>query len=94
MIEGTDYLITKKGELLIFVEVKTKTYVAYGNPEDSVDERKAAKVVEGAEEYVYQNNWNGDIRFDIISIVLSKEYWWWVVPFTIITTSIGYSSYY
>lgn len=66
-------LITKKDELIVFVEVKTKTYVAYGNPEDAVDKRKAAKVVEGAEEYIHQIDWTGDIRFDIISIVLEKD---------------------
>ncbi len=45
--------------------------MTYGNPEESVDERKAAKVVEGAEEYVYQRDWQGDIQFDIVSIVLN-----------------------
>lgn len=66
-------IICTKDDLIIFVEVKTKTYVAFGQPEESVSERKAAKVVEGAEEYAYQKNWNGDIRFDIIAIVLENE---------------------
>ncbi|MEM9859000.1 MAG: YraN family protein [Bacteroidota bacterium] len=66
-------LICKKDNLLIFVEVKTRSYVAFGQPEDAVDEKKAAKVVEGAEEYVFQNNWNQDIRFDIISIVINDD---------------------
>lgn len=55
------------------MEIKPKTSVRYGNPEDAVDERKAAKVVEVAEEYVHQNNWTGDIRFDIISVILTKD---------------------
>ncbi|MEM6525288.1 MAG: YraN family protein [Bacteroidota bacterium] len=66
-------LICQKGNLLVFVEVKTKSYVAFGQPEDSVDEKKAAKVIEGAEEYIFQNNWNQDIRFDIISIVINGD---------------------
>ena len=64
-------IICEKENVLVFVEVKTKSYVTYGNPEESVDERKAAKVVEGAEEYVYQRDWQGDIQFDIVSIVLN-----------------------
>ncbi|MEM7108946.1 MAG: YraN family protein [Bacteroidota bacterium] len=66
-------LICEKGNLLVFVEVKTRSYVAFGQPEDSVDEKKAAKVIEGAEEYIFQTNWNKDIRFDIISIVINGD---------------------
>ena len=37
-----------------------------------MDEKKVAKVVEGAEAYVFQNDWNMDIRFDIVSIVIKE----------------------
>ncbi len=63
-------LIAKKEGVLIFVEVKTKSYVAYGHPEESVDQKKANKIMEGAEEYIYKANWHGDIRFDVIAIHL------------------------
>jgi putative endonuclease len=33
-----------------------------------VDTKKAAKIFEGAEQYTYENNWNGNIRFDIVSV--------------------------
>lgn len=63
-------IIAKHEQLLIFVEVKTRTKTDFGFPEEAVDEKKAAKVGEGAEHYTFENNWNGDIRFDIISVVL------------------------
>ncbi|QSE98073.1 YraN family protein [Fulvivirga lutea] len=65
-------LICKHKNLLIFVEVKAKSYTSFGEPELSVDEKKAAKVIEGAEQYIHETNWHGDIRFDVISIVKIK----------------------
>ena len=66
-------IICKKDDLIIFIEVKTKSYTAFGEPETSVDDKKAAKVIEGAEQYVHENDWHGDIRFDVISLVKNKE---------------------
>jgi len=66
-------LICKEQEQLVFVEVKTRTNANFGNPEEFVNEAKAAKVIEGAEAYMYDNNWNGAIRFDIISILITEE---------------------
>ncbi len=66
-------LIAEKDGLLIFVEVKTRSYAAFGHPEEAVNEYKANKVIEGAEEYVYQVNWLGDIRFDIVSVELNEH---------------------
>lgn len=61
-------LIVKKNNWLIFVEVKMRSSDAYGYPEDFVDYKKAKNIINGAEEYTYQQNWNGNIRFDIVSI--------------------------
>ena len=62
-------IIAKKEGLLIFVEVKTRTKINFGYPEEAVDEKKALKVNEGAEQFIYENDWTGDVRFDIISVV-------------------------
>lgn len=61
-------LITRLEDLLVFVEVKTRASSSFGEPEDFVDEKKAAKIFEGAEQYTFENNWNGNIRFDIVSV--------------------------
>ena len=66
-------LIVKKGQLLIFVEVKTKSNLTYGLPEETVDQSKADRIVEAAENYLFENDWQNDIRFDIISIVLKGK---------------------
>lgn len=57
--------------LLIFVEVKTLKNDAFQNPEEQVDQRKIAKILEGAEAYIHAINWQKDIRFDILSINLN-----------------------
>ena len=62
-------IICQQGDVLVFIEVKAKSYTAFGEPEASVDERKAAKVIEGAEQYLHEKDWRGDIRFDVISLV-------------------------
>lgn len=61
-------LIVQKKNWLIFVEVKMRSSDAYGYPEDFVDYKKARNIVDGAEEYTYQRNWNGNVRYDIVSI--------------------------
>jgi len=66
-------IIAKKENLLIFVEVKTRTKIDFGYPEEAVDGKKALKVNEGAEQFIYENDWTGDIRFDIISVVNGSE---------------------
>ena len=38
-------LIASKNDLLIFVEVKTRTNTSYGLPEDFVDEQKAKNIM-------------------------------------------------
>ncbi len=63
-------LIALKDNLLIFVEVKTRSNSRYGEPEAFVNHKKAALILEAAEHYVLEKNWLSDIRFDIISVVV------------------------
>jgi putative endonuclease len=66
-------LVAKKGKLLIFVEVKTRTNVAYGNPEEFVSYTKAKLVMRAAEHYVFAHDWLFDLRFDIVAITLKNN---------------------
>lgn len=63
-------LIVKKKDLLVFVEVKTRSSTSFGEPENFVDDKKAKKIFEGAEHYIFEINWQEAIRFDIISVVM------------------------
>jgi putative endonuclease len=66
-------LIAKKDDLLVFVEVKTKTSTKFGQPEASVTQKKASQLMVAAEQYIFEINWNKPIRFDIIAIIITKE---------------------
>lgn len=61
-------LIVKKNNWLIFVEVKLRTSDAFGYPEDFVDRKKANQIIDGAVEYTYEQDWKGNVRYDIVSI--------------------------
>lgn len=64
-------LIARKGKLLAFIEVKTRTNLNYGNPEEFVSYTKARLVMKAAEHYIFDRDWLGDIRFDIVAVSLS-----------------------
>ena len=66
-------IIAAKENKLHFVEVKTRTSKRFGNPEESVGEKKMNALKKGAEEYLYQNQQWQHIQFDIIAITMKNE---------------------
>jgi putative endonuclease len=65
-------LIVAKKDWLIFVEVKTRSSISFGYPEEFVDDKKINKILEGAEQYLYESNWEGNVRYDIVSVKLGS----------------------
>ena len=61
-------IIAKKDETIVFVEVKLRSKSKFGNPEEFVSPQKIELIRAAAENYIYEINWKGNIRFDIISI--------------------------
>ena len=57
-------LICQQKDLLVFVEVKTRTSVQFGYPESFVSVNQKNSIINAAEEYVLEFKWLGDIRFD------------------------------
>lgn len=60
-------------DVLVFVEVKTRSNLDYGMPYEAVGEVKQAKLVRAADIYLRQSGYVGEIRFDIVSIHYSEK---------------------
>ena len=60
-------LIVRRGEITVFVEVKTRTSARYGYPEDSINLRKQEHMLAAAE-YYSQENELSHWRIDAISV--------------------------
>ena len=63
-------IIARRDDWLLFVEVKTRASEAFGAPESFVNYAKASQVFQAAEEYIFRNDWQGHVRFDVISVKL------------------------
>jgi putative endonuclease len=66
-------LITISGRFLVIVEVKTRTNTFGNAPETSVDERKQKCLMRAAEAYIHENNIEMELRFDIVSVIISSK---------------------
>ena len=67
-------LIAKIDEILVFIEVKTRSYQYFGAPEEAITEKKEAMMIDAAQRYMESIDYTWEIRFDIISILLDKVY--------------------
>lgn len=71
--KGEIDIIARKDNLLLFVEVKTRTTINYGYPEEAVSAKKAGLIIDAADYFIHKTSWNFNIRFDIISITIGSE---------------------
>ena len=62
-------IIVIDDNLLVFVEVKYRTNLLFGEPETFINPAKQKRIKMAAENYIFEKNWLNDIRFDVISIV-------------------------
>lgn len=65
-------IIARKEDTLAVVEVKTRSSLDFGLPQDFVTPKKIKLLVKAVDEYVTINDLDAEIRFDIISIYNKK----------------------
>ena len=61
-------IIATKDSFLIFIEVKLRKNNDFGYPESFLGKSQKLRILEAANQYILENDWKGNIRFDIISI--------------------------
>jgi putative endonuclease len=65
-------IVAEDGGCLVFVEVRTRRGRAYGTPEESVTPAKQAKLVEVAQTYLQEHDWDGDWRIDVVAVEMTS----------------------
>lgn len=61
-------IIAQKDNILAIVEVKTRSSIEFGLPQDFVKPKKIQLLVKAVNEYVISNDLDLEVRFDIIAI--------------------------
>jgi putative endonuclease len=66
-------IVARRGDLLVFVEVKTRTSADHSAPERNVDQEKKKHIVRAARAFATRAGVDRDkVRFDVISIVMDN----------------------
>lgn len=67
-------IIAKQGDLLIFVEVKTRTSIGFGSGEESVNAIKKKRLHKAIRQYLLKTRLEDcDYRLDIIDVELDQR---------------------
>ncbi len=63
--------VYEAGGELVFAEVKTRSGLDFGRPEEAVTEEKKRNLIRAAKAYLYEHKLDGSpCRFDVLSVVL------------------------
>jgi len=66
-------IIAQKKEILVVVEVKTRSSDYFGNPQDFVNPKKIKLLVTAVNQYIQSKDLDLEVRFDIIAILKQKN---------------------
>ena len=61
-------IIAKKGDILAIIEVKTRSSLDFGLPQDFVKPKKIQLLIKAVDAFVNERNLDIEVRFDIIAI--------------------------
>ena len=62
-------IVARDGDTMVFVEVKTRSTLAFELPQEAVTKKKMRNLVEAADAYMIQNNIDLEGRFDIVGVL-------------------------
>ena len=62
-------IVARDGKTMVFVEVKTRSTLAFELPQEAVTKKKMKNLVEAADAYMLQYNIELEGRFDIVGVL-------------------------
>ncbi|MFD2563852.1 YraN family protein [Aquimarina rubra] len=65
-------IIAQKGDIIIVVEVKTRSTPEFGDPQDFVKPKQIQLLVKAIDHYVVEHDLDVEVRFDIVAIIKNK----------------------
>ena len=72
--EGELDLVAEQGELLVFVEVRTRRGDRFGTPEESITPAKRAHLIAAAQAYLQAHSLQDrDWRIDVVAVAMSER---------------------
>lgn len=66
-------IIAKKNDVLSIIEVKTRSTIDFGNPQDFVKPKQIQRLVKAVNHFVESRNLDLEIQFDIVAIINTKN---------------------
>lgn len=66
-------IVAQQGDIIVFVEVKTRSTGVFGEPFFAVTRDKQRRTIAAANAFMEKNNVMLEARFDIISIVIQSD---------------------
>ncbi len=66
-------IIAQDGDELVITEVKARSGLRYEHPSEAVTDGKIKRIVEAADGYIQEKNWQGETRFDIITVIFFSQ---------------------
>lgn len=67
-------IISRDGDSIVFVEVKTRAAGSMSTPADAITHKKRARIIRGARSWLAENNaWANPCRFDVICIIQQAD---------------------
>ena len=68
-------IIAQKGEMLLFVEVKTRKENSFVSPKEAVDSHKIARMIKASQDYLSKTVEEVELqpRFDVAEVILKND---------------------
>jgi len=66
-------IVAEKDDWLVVIEVKTRSTETFEHPQEAITLRKIRNIVSATHEYIFKFDWQGETRFDVISVIPHGE---------------------